>query len=80
MYSIVATKPLTDDEEWVELQPGELIVLDEGVPHVTARDLFHVELHGHGINNAGKVLHPPRLEEDMRRYQFEPDFFVAGGI
>jgi predicted glutamine amidotransferase len=77
---IVATKPLTDDEEWIELKPGELIVLDNGIPHVTARELFHVELQGHGLNNAGKVLRPPRLEEDMRRYQFNPDFFVGDGI
>lgn len=77
---IVATKPLTDDEEWIELKAGELIVPDNGIPHVTARDLFHVELQGHGLNNEGKVLRPPRLEEDMRRYQFNPDFFVGGGI
>jgi len=77
---IVATAPLTDDEEWIELKPGELVVLDEGSPYVTARALFHVELQGHGLDNAGKVLNPPRLEEDMRRYQFEPGFFVGGGI
>ena len=77
---IVATAPLTDDEEWIELRSGELVVLDEGVPHVTARDLFHVELQGHGLDNEGKVLSRPRLEEDMRRYQFVPDFFVGGGI
>jgi len=77
---VVATKPLTDDEEWVELKPGELILVDNGLPHVSARDLFHVEMRGHGLSNDGKVLDPPRLEEDMRRYEFNPEFFAAGGI
>ena len=77
---IVATVPLTLDEEWIELQPGELVVLDDGIPHVTAPSLFQVELHGHGLNNAGKVLNPTTLEEDMRRYHFKQEFFVGGGI
>jgi glutamine amidotransferase len=78
--AIVATAPLTDDEEWIELKPGELILLDEGIPRVTPKELFRVELSGHGLNNNGKALKPPPLEEDMRRYQFQPDFFVGGGI
>jgi predicted glutamine amidotransferase len=77
---IVATKPLTDDEEWIELKPGELILMDDGLPHVSISDLFRVELHGHGLNNEGKTLRPPALEEDMRRYKFTPSFFVANGI
>ena len=75
---IVATKPLTQDEEWIELGKGELLLLDDGLPRVTARDLFQVEISGHGLH--GRTLEPPRLEEDMRRYQFEPSFFAAGGI
>lgn len=75
---IVATSPLTSDEEWIELKKGELILLDEGLPRVSVADLFRVELQGHGLS--GKVLQPPRLEEDMRRYQFDPTFFVADGI
>jgi predicted glutamine amidotransferase len=89
---IVATSPLTDDEEWVELKRGELILMDDGKPHVSVADLFRVELHGHGLrtydeNNDGPpetrrraTLPPPRLEEDMRRYQFQADFFTASGI
>lgn len=77
---IVATSPLTSDEEWIELKPLELILFDDGLPRVSVADLFRVELLGHGLNNEGKVLNPPRLEEDMRRYQFDPSFFVAGGI
>jgi predicted glutamine amidotransferase len=77
---IVATKPLSTDEEWVELKPGELILLDGGLPHVSARELFRVELLGHGLNNEGKALKPVQLEEDMRRYKYQQDFFAAGGI
>jgi glutamine amidotransferase len=80
-YCIVATKPLTDDPDWIELQPGELILMDNGLPHVSVRDLFHVELQGHGLDNQGRAqIKPPRLEEDMRRFEFQPEFFSAGGI
>jgi predicted glutamine amidotransferase len=77
---IVATKPFTNDDDWIELQRGELIVLDEGIPHVTPTDLFRIELHGHGINNEKQILSPPKLQEDMRRYSIHPDFFIGGGI
>jgi glutamine amidotransferase len=77
---VVATKPMTDDEEWIELRPGELIVLDNGIPHVTPAELFRIEMQGHGLNNDGKVLRPPRLEEDMRRFALHREFFVGGGI
>jgi Glutamine amidotransferases class-II len=76
--AVIATKPLTTDEEWVELTPGELILFDEGIPHCLPEDCFEVELHGHGLNS--KVLGPPRLEEDMRRYDTRNAFFAAGGI
>jgi predicted glutamine amidotransferase len=77
---IVATKPLTDDEEWIELKPGELILMDSGMPHVTVKDLFRVEMQGHGLDNQGKVLRPVRLEEDMRRYEFKEEFYASSGI
>jgi len=75
---LVATKPLTSDEEWIELERGELLVMDAGAPKVSAVDLFRAELNGKGLS--AKVLQPPHLEEDMRRYQFEPTFFAGGGI
>ena len=77
---IVATKPVTNDEEWIELKAGELILLDNGLPHVSPKELFRVELLGHGLDNEGKVLEPVRLEEDMRRYEFHKEYFVGGGI
>lgn len=78
---IVATKPLTHDEEWLELKPGELILFDNGLPHVSAVELFKVEIDGHGLDHDGRAtIQPPRLEEDMRRYALQPEYFVAGGI
>lgn len=77
---IVATKPLTTDDDWIELKPGELILLDEGIPNVTPTELFRVELQGHGMSNDGKVLNPPKLQEDMRRYAINPEYFVGSGI
>ena len=79
---IVATKPLTDEADvWIELKPGELILFDGGLPHVSVKELFKVELQGHGLDNEGRAtIKPPRLAEDMRRYEFQPEFFAAGGI
>jgi glutamine amidotransferase len=77
---IVATTPLTNDEEWIELKPRESILFDEGLPHVSPRELFRVELQGHGLDNNGKVLTKARLEEDMRQYEFHKEFYVGGGI
>jgi predicted glutamine amidotransferase len=39
---IVATKPLSNDDAWVELKRGELLVIDSGLPYVTPRELFRV--------------------------------------
>lgn len=44
--AVVATRPLTDDEEWIEMKRGELIVFDEGVPHVSPEQLYQVEYAG----------------------------------
>ena len=77
---VVATKPLSNDEEWIELKRGELIVMDNGMPHVSPRELFRVELQGHGLDNEGKVLKPVRLEEDLRRFELNQEFYVGGGI
>lgn len=76
--AIVATKPMSNDEEWIELQRGELLVIDEGIPYTQARDLFHVELQGRGLGS--NALEPPTLKEDMRHYSFDPSFYSAQSI
>jgi glutamine amidotransferase len=76
--SVIATQPLTDDEEWVELQRGELVVFDEGRPNISHKSLFEIELLGHGLNST--VLEKPLLEEDMKLYNFDPVLFQASCI
>jgi glutamine amidotransferase len=71
--SVIATKPLTDDEAWVELERGELLLFDQGKPHTTIRDLFQVELSGHGLNST--VMERPHLEHDMKLFHMSPHTF-----
>ena len=71
--SVIATKPLTDDEHWSELQRGDLILFDQGKPHLTPEDLFMVELNGHGLHSS--ALQRPSLSEDMRLYNLDPTRF-----
>eukprot|EP00562_Extubocellulus_spinifer_P000769 CAMPEP_0178483052 /NCGR_PEP_ID=MMETSP0696-20121128/7037_1 /TAXON_ID=265572 /ORGANISM="Extubocellulus spinifer, Strain CCMP396" /LENGTH=459 /DNA_ID=CAMNT_0020110561 /DNA_START=57 /DNA_END=1436 /DNA_ORIENTATION=- len=72
--AIVATKPLTTNEEWVELRRGELILFDDGLPHLEPAACIQSELRGHGLKS--DVIPCPELEEDMRRY----NFFQGAGI
>ena len=76
--AVIATQPLTDDEKWVELERGELILFDEGKPHITPTDLFQVELDGHGLHS--NVMDPPELEKDMRVYNIDPTNFQGSCI
>lgn len=74
--AIVATKPLTKDEDWIELEQGELILFDEGLPHRNPAQCIEVELLGHGLTS--QVLPKESLEEDVRRYRFKRAFFNEG--
>ncbi|KAL3898992.1 MAG: hypothetical protein SGARI_006558 [Bacillariaceae sp.] len=76
--SVIATQPLTDDEEWIELKKGELVVFDEGRPNISHKSLFEIELLGHGLNST--VLEKPVLEEDMKLYNLEPEHFQGSCI
>lgn len=74
--AVIATKPLTTDEEWIELQKGELILFDEGMPHRSPAACVNVELQGHGLTSP--QLRKASLEEDVRRYRFKKSFFIEG--
>jgi hypothetical protein len=37
--------------------------------------LYLASFYLQGLNSEGKTLAPPRLKEDMRRYEFQPDFY-----
>ena len=67
--SVIATSPLTKDEEWTEVERGQLIVFDQGKPFQTAYDLFRLELQGHGLQSS--VLEKSSLEKDMKHYNLE---------
>ena len=66
--AIIATKPLTDDEEWIELKKGELILFDQGLPHYAPVDCFQPELRGHGL--VSDVLTKRNIERDMQKYEY----------
>lgn len=40
---VVATKPLTTNEEWIEVKSGELIVVKKGTPYATPADWLRQE-------------------------------------
>lgn len=77
--AIVATAPLTDDEDWVEIGRGELLMFDDGLPHTAPDDCYEAELREHGLKS--DVMPPaPSLEVDMRRYQLRRDFYQGAAI
>ena len=72
--AVIATKPLTTNEEWVEVERGELILFDEGVPHGVAEDCYRSEMVGHGLESDVMGVEP-KLEEDRRRFRLENTYF-----
>jgi glutamine amidotransferase len=65
--AIVATFPLTNNEIWIELERGQLILFDEGRPHIAAEECKKCEDRGHGlVSKAFQKLNPPSLGVDTR--------------
>jgi hypothetical protein len=77
--AVIATSPLTDDEDWVEIKRGQLILFDDGLPHMAPDDCFEAELRQHGLESDA-IPSSPSLEVDMRRYQLRKDFFQGAAI
>jgi len=77
--AVIATSPLTDDEDWVEVKRGELILFDDGLPHLAPDECYEAELRDHGLES-DVIPTTPTLEIDMRRYALRRDFFLADGI
>lgn len=75
--AVIATKPLTQNEDWIEMKRGELILFDEGIPHTAAKECFESEIKGHGLKS--KAIPPPKLEVDMRRFRYQRKSEFAGG-
>ena len=77
--AVIATSPLTDDEDWVEVKRGQLILFDDGLPHLAPDDCFEAELREHGLKSDA-IPSSPSLEVDMSRYQLRRDFFQGAAI
>jgi len=76
--SVIATKPLTDDEQWIELERGELVLFDQGRPYKSVVDLFQVDIAGHGLES--NVMEKTPLEDDMKIYNVDPTTFQGSCI
>jgi len=59
--AVVATAPLTKDEAWIELERGQLIMFDEGQPHIDPQQCHNCEQKGHGLKS--KVLTQNSMRE-----------------
>ena len=49
--AVIATKPLTTNEIWLEMKRGELIMFDKGIPYSIACDCAEVEKAGRGLSS-----------------------------
>jgi len=56
--AIIATSPLTTDEIWTELESGQLILFDEGLPYMGGNECAQVELNGHGLSTKASDMLP----------------------
>ena len=54
--AVIATKPLTKDEEWIEMKKGELILFDKGVPYFVPLDCNEIENQGRGLSTKCKRI------------------------
>lgn len=54
--AVIATEPLTQNEDWIEFEKGELILFDDGKPLHGSEDRESAEMQGHGLQS--KVLPP----------------------
>mmetsp|Transcript_7115 Transcript_7115/g.15697 ORF Transcript_7115/g.15697 Transcript_7115/m.15697 type:complete len:425 (+) Transcript_7115:52-1326(+) len=77
--AVIATAPLTDDEDWVEIKRGQLILFDDGLPHMAPDDCYEAELRKHGLKSDA-IPPTPSLEIDMRRYELRKDFYQGASI
>lgn len=76
--AVIATKPLTTNEDWIEIERGELILFDSGIPHRAAEDCRAPEIAGHGLDST--CIPAVSLNEDMRRYKSQASVFRGSDI
>lgn len=49
--AVIATSPLTEDEQWTEFEVGQLIMFDRGIPHLSVFDCAQAENEGRGLKS-----------------------------
>jgi len=54
--AIIATKPLTKDEDWIEMKKGELLLFDKGQPCSAAHHIDEIEKQGRGLFSKVKSM------------------------
>lgn len=75
--AVIATKPLTLNENWIEFERNQLIVFDEGKPLLQPADCIDAEISGHGLSS--DVIPPsPLLKEDARRFVLSKRSYFNG--
>jgi len=77
--AVIATAPLTDDETWVEISRGQLILFDDGLPHKAPNECADVENRKHGLDS-DVIPTALSLEVDMRQYEMRKEFFQGVDI
>ncbi len=78
--AVIATKPLTLNEQWVEFERNQLILFDEGKPHLAADECISAEIAGHGLDS-DVLPSSTLLKEDVRRFQTsQRSMFSGDGI
>jgi glutamine amidotransferase len=77
--AVIATAPLTDDETWVEINRGQLILFDDGLPHKAPNECVDAEYRKHGLES-DVIPTALSLEVDMRQYEIIKDFYQGANI
>ena len=54
--AIIATKPLTKNETWIEMEKGELLMFDKGLPYADASKCEIVEKQGRGLTKQTSMI------------------------
>ncbi|KAL7477983.1 hypothetical protein ACHAW6_003772 [Cyclotella cf. meneghiniana] len=77
--AVIATSPLTNDETWVEIKRGQLILFDDGLPHKAPDECVQAEYRKHGLES-DVIPAALSLEVDMRQYEMRTEFFQGADI
>ena len=57
--AVIATKPLTHQEDWIEMGRGQLLMFDNGLPYSRPYDMAVVEKSGRGLSTSWIRRSPP---------------------